>query len=71
MSINADRERNLESIQSFTSFVDHLEYNEAINTLLQKDIFVAEIGIQLQRDDMEYVCEMKELSVTCIMLYIR
>ncbi|CAL5343691.1 unnamed protein product [Camellia sinensis] len=49
---------------------EHIKYDEAIDIPLEKDIFGEEINIQLQRVDMEYICHVKELSVTCIMLYI-
>ncbi|XP_028085396.1 uncharacterized protein LOC114286429 [Camellia sinensis] len=69
-SKNVDFEKKLESIHAFESLVEHFKYDEAINIPLEKDIFGEEISVQLQRVDMECVCQMKELSITCIMLYI-
>ncbi|CAL5415884.1 unnamed protein product [Camellia sinensis] len=69
-SINVECGKYQESIQSFVTLVEHIKYDEAIGIPLEKDIFGEEINIQLQRVDMEYICHVKELSVTCIMLYI-
>ncbi|XP_028098409.1 uncharacterized protein LOC114298098 [Camellia sinensis] len=69
-SINVECGKYQESIQSFVSLVEHIKYDEAIDIPLEKDIFGEEINVQLQKVDMEYICHVKELSVTCIMLYI-
>ncbi|KAF5943770.1 hypothetical protein HYC85_017847 [Camellia sinensis] len=70
VSINVECRKYQVSIQSFVSLVEHIKYDEAIDIPLEKDIFGVEINIQLQKVDMEYICHVKELSVTCIMLYI-
>ncbi|XP_028081649.1 uncharacterized protein LOC114283036 [Camellia sinensis] len=67
--MNVECGKYQESIQSFVSLVEHIKYDEAIDIQQKKDIFGKEINIQLQRVDMEYICHVKELSVTCIMLY--
>ncbi|GMP37176.1 hypothetical protein CsSME_00008985 [Camellia sinensis var. sinensis] len=65
-SINVECGKYQESIQSFVSLVEHIKYDEAVDIPLEKDIFGEEINIQLQRVDMEYICHVKELSVTFI-----
>ncbi|XP_028096032.1 uncharacterized protein LOC114295933 [Camellia sinensis] len=69
-SKNVDFEKKLESVHAFESLVEQFKYDEAINIPLEKDIFGEEISVQLQGVDMECICQMKELSITCIMLYI-
>ncbi|XP_028064774.1 uncharacterized protein LOC114267891 [Camellia sinensis] len=69
-SINVECGKYQESIQSFVALVEHIKYDKAIDIPPEKDIFGEEINTQLQRVDMEYICHVKELFVTCIMLYI-
>ncbi|XP_028089195.1 uncharacterized protein LOC114289635 [Camellia sinensis] len=68
--INVECGKYQEPIQSFVSLVEYIKYDEAMHIPLEKNIFGEEINIQLQRVYMEYICHVKELSVTCIMLYI-
>ncbi|KAH7842211.1 hypothetical protein Vadar_002704 [Vaccinium darrowii] len=60
----------LESIELFFAYAKLLQYEETITIMLEDGIFGHKIQISLTREDMEYVCEMQELSLTCIMLYI-
>ncbi|KAI8530572.1 hypothetical protein RHMOL_Rhmol11G0070100 [Rhododendron molle] len=62
---------NLECIELFTTLTKHTDKMEAFQIPIDDDIFGVEVYAQLQKVDMEYICHMKEVSATCIMLYIR
>ncbi|XP_058201697.1 uncharacterized protein LOC131316371 isoform X2 [Rhododendron vialii] len=69
-SSNVDSDKYLESFRSFDDYVETVAYKEAFTITLDEDMFGANVEVPLQRVDMEYMSQMKELSVTCIMLYM-
>ncbi|KAH7842915.1 hypothetical protein Vadar_010575 [Vaccinium darrowii] len=64
-------QKNLETIGLFAIFVENTAKEDAMIIPLEKDIFGEEVEAHLQKVDMGYICQMKEVSGTCIMLYIR
>ncbi|KAI8571850.1 hypothetical protein RHMOL_Rhmol01G0151900 [Rhododendron molle] len=70
-SSNVDSDKYLESLRSFEDYVETVAYKEAFTIALDEDMFGANVEVPLQRVDMEYMSQMKDLSVTCIMLYMR
>ncbi|KAF7152439.1 hypothetical protein RHSIM_Rhsim01G0080200 [Rhododendron simsii] len=70
-SSNVHSDKYLKSLRSFDDYVETIVYKEAFTITLDEDIFGANIEVSLQRVDMEYMSQMKELSVTSIMLYMR
>ncbi|KAG5541490.1 hypothetical protein RHGRI_021345 [Rhododendron griersonianum] len=70
-SKNVACEKNLESIRSFTSLVKHLLPLKAIEMKVEKDLFGVDVDYHLQKVDMGYICELTELSIQCIVLYMR
>lgn len=70
-SKDVEWEKNLETIGLFAIMVENTSKEDAMIIPLEKDIFGDEVEAHLQKVDMEYICQMKEVSGTCIMLYIR
>ncbi|KAH7838044.1 hypothetical protein Vadar_021409 [Vaccinium darrowii] len=70
-SKDVEWEKNLETIGLFAIFVENTAKEDAMIIPLEKDIFGEEVEAHLQKVDMGYICQMKEVSGTCIMLYIR
>ncbi|XP_058185700.1 uncharacterized protein LOC131302926 [Rhododendron vialii] len=69
-SKNVDSDKYLESIQLFASYAMIMEYEDTMLIILEKGIFGVELEFSLTREDMEFICQFKELSISCIMLYI-
>ncbi|KAF7154216.1 hypothetical protein RHSIM_Rhsim01G0018800 [Rhododendron simsii] len=69
-SKNVACEKNLESIRSFASLVKHLLPLKAIEMKVEKDLFGMDVDYHLQKVDMGYICELRELSIQCIGLYM-
>lgn len=69
-SKNVACEKNLESIRSFTSLVKHLLPLKAIEMKVENDLFGVDVDYHLQKVDMGYICELTELSIQCIVLYM-
>ena len=63
-------EKNLETIGLFAIMVENTSKEDAMIIPLE-DIFGDEVETHLQKVDMEYICQIKEVSGTGIMLYIR
>lgn len=61
----------MESIQLFASYAALMEYEDTMFIILEKGIFGVELEFSLTREDMEFICQFKALSISCIMLYIR
>lgn len=70
-SKDVDWESNLECIDLFAALAKHIDKKQAIQIPLDKDMFGVEVYAQMQKVDMEYICHKKEVSATCIMLYMR
>ncbi|KAF7113061.1 hypothetical protein RHSIM_RhsimUnG0164900 [Rhododendron simsii] len=69
-SKNVDSDKYLESIQLFASYAALMEYEDTMFIILEKGIFGVELEFSLTREDMEFICQFKALSLSCIMLYI-
>ncbi|KAH7847454.1 hypothetical protein Vadar_026240 [Vaccinium darrowii] len=70
-SKDVEWEKNLETIELFAIVAENTSKEDATIIPLRKDIFGDEVEPHLQKVDMEYICQMKEVSRPCIMLYIR
>ncbi|KAI8529971.1 hypothetical protein RHMOL_Rhmol11G0017500 [Rhododendron molle] len=61
-SSNVDSDKYLESLRSFDDYVETVACKEAFTITLDEDMFGANVEVPLQRVDMEYLSQMKELS---------
>lgn len=70
-SRNVEWEKNLQSIRSFAFLIENIIYEKAIKIAYEKELFGEEVDFHLQKVDMGYICELKEVSLTCIVVYMR
>ncbi|KAH7857346.1 hypothetical protein Vadar_011573 [Vaccinium darrowii] len=71
ISGNGDCDEYLESLRSFNDYVGSLEYCDAYTISVDEDVFGAKVEVPLVKEDMEYMSQMEDVSVSCITLYIR
>jgi hypothetical protein len=71
ISGNVDCDEYLESLRSFNDYVGSLEYCDAYTISVDEDVFGAKVEVPLVKEDMEYMSQMEEVTVSCITLYIR
>ncbi|KAF7113226.1 hypothetical protein RHSIM_RhsimUnG0147600 [Rhododendron simsii] len=62
---------NLGSSRNTCMGGESVAYKEAFTIMLDEEMFGANVEVPLQKVYMEYMSQIKELSVTCIMLYMR
>ncbi|KAH7837447.1 hypothetical protein Vadar_014009 [Vaccinium darrowii] len=70
ISGNGDCDEYLESLRSFNDYVGSLEYCDAYTVSVDEDVFGAKVEVPLVKEDMEYMSQMEDVSVSCITLYI-
>ncbi|KAF7134397.1 hypothetical protein RHSIM_Rhsim08G0143200 [Rhododendron simsii] len=54
----------------FASYAGIMEYEDTMFIILEKGMFGVELEFSLTREDMEFICQLEGLSISCIMLYI-
>lgn len=69
-SKNVEWEKNLQSIRSFAFLIENIRYEKAIKIAYEKELFGEKVDFHLQKVDMGYICELKEVSLTCIVVYM-
>ncbi|KAH7845722.1 hypothetical protein Vadar_005227 [Vaccinium darrowii] len=62
--------REEKSIRSFAFLIEIIRYEKAIKIAYEKELFGEEVDFHLQKIDMGYICELKEVSLTCIVVYM-
>ncbi|KAH7849778.1 hypothetical protein Vadar_022857 [Vaccinium darrowii] len=63
---NVDCDEYLESLRSFNDYVGSLEYSDAYTISVDEDVFGAKVEVPLVKEDMEYMSQMEEVTVSCI-----
>lgn len=55
----------------FPSIAKGFDSEKAIKMELEKDLFGEEVDYHLDKIDMEYICDLKDVTVTCVVVYMR